>query len=282
MAARDLTRGLTFDGAALVYDQFRPRYPRELFDDLAGRAAINATSRILEVGCGPGVATEEMISRGWSVLGVDPGEQLARVAREKFGEERFAVEVSTFEDWRAHGRRFDVVFSASAFHWVAPEIRWTKAAAVLADGGFIALAGNKALAEGSFHDFSVATRDERIVHGVDDERDSPDIADLRYIIRDAAHDIGALWEAMSPQGTTVVAGELFDAPEVALYPWTRAYSTPEALGLVGTYSRFLVMDDLKRTALFERLKEIIDRDYGGELTRHYVSVLATARRDHSG
>ena len=275
---RDLTRGLTFDGAALDYDRFRPRYPRELFDDLAGRAAINAASRILEVGCGPGVATEEMIARGWSVLGVDPGEELARVAREKFGEERFAVEVSTFDDWRAHGRSFDVVFSASAFHWVAPKVRWAKAAAVLADGGFIALAGNKAVAEGSFHDFSVATRGARLVHGVDDERDSPDIDDLWCIVRDAGHDVGALWEAMSPQGTTVVAGELFDAPEVSLYPWTRTYSTPEALGLVGTYSRFLVMDDATRAALFEYLAGIIDREYGGWLTRHYVSVLATAAR----
>lgn len=279
MPRRDLTRGLTFDDAALAYDQFRPRYPRELFDDLARVGEVTRTSRILEIGCGPGVATGEMLARGWSVLGVDPGEQLARVAREKFRDAHFAVEVSTFDEWQSQGRIFDVVFSASAYHWVAPELRWTKAAQVLVEGGLIALAGNKAVADGSFHDFHEATRGMRIAHGVDDERATPDIDDLRAMAHDVGQDIGALWEAMSPQGSSVVAGELFTVPEVHLYPWATTYSTQEAVGLIGTYSRFLVMDDEKRTALFEHLAEIIDCEYGGELTRHYVSVLATARRD---
>src|SRR5665213_115350 len=99
MALRDLTRGRTFDDAATSYDLFRPRYPRELFDDVADVAGAGADSRILEVGCGPGIATEEMMARGWSVLGVDPGAQLAKVARDKFGDERFAVEISTFDEW---------------------------------------------------------------------------------------------------------------------------------------------------------------------------------------
>ena len=278
MTPRDLSRGLTFDDAAASYDRFRPRYPRELFDDLAATGGISATSRILEIGCGPGVATEEMMARGWSVLGVDPGEQLARVAREKFGDERFAVEVSTFDDWQVRGRSFDLVLSASAFHWVAPAVRWVKAAEVLVDGGLIALAGNKALAEGSFYDIGEVTRELRVVHGVDDERDSPSLDDLRAIVLDTGDDIGALWEAMSPQGSTVVAGELFAAPEVRLYPWSTTYSTQDALGLIGTYSRYLAMDPHRRLAFFERLGAIIDREYGGELTRHYATVLATASR----
>lgn len=64
------------------------------------------------------------------------------------------------------------------------------------------------------------TRELRVVHGVDDERDSPTLDDLRAIVLDAGDDIGALWEAMSPQGSTVVAGEPFAAPEVRLYPWS--------------------------------------------------------------
>ncbi len=278
MPRRDLTRGLRFDDAAFDYDQFRPRYPRALFDDLAQAGEVTSATRILEVGCGPGVATEEMMARGWSVLGVDPGEQLARVAREKFGDERFAVEVATFDEWQPHGRVFDLLFSASAYHWVAPTLRWVKAAEVLVEGGVIALASNKPVAEGSFHVFSEATRELRITHGVDDERETPDIADLRGIARDAGDDVGALWEAMSPQGSTVVAGELFAAPDVRFYPWATTYPTPAALGLIGTYSRFLVMESAQRAALFEHLAQVIDRQYGGSLTRHYVAVLATARR----
>jgi SAM-dependent methyltransferase len=278
MARRDLTRGLTFDGAAASYDRFRPRYPTEMFDELARVVGLDANSRILEVGCGPGVATEEMMARGWSVLAVDPGAQLARVAREKFGDERFAVEVSTFDDWAARGRHFDLLFSASAYHWVAPEVRWVKAADVLVEGGTIALAGNHADEGGSFHEFGEVTKELRVTHGVDDEREPSSMDDLNEIVASCGYDVGALWEAMSPQGSDVVAGDLFVAPDVRLYPWSTTYSTVEALGLLATYSRYLTMDPAKRASLFTRLAEVIDEQFSGELTRHYVSVLATAVR----
>jgi trans-aconitate methyltransferase len=278
MALRDLTRGRTFDAAATSYDLFRPRYPRELFDDVADVAGVGADSRILEVGCGPGIATEEMMARGWSVLGVDPGAQLAKVARDKFGDERFAVEISTFDEWDPCGRHFDVVFSAAAYHWVAPALRWVKAADVLVDGGYIALAGNKWIADDSFHDFSEATRELRVTHGVDDERETPALEDLLEIVDATGYDIGALWEAMSPQGTDVIAGGLFGVPDVRFYQWTTTYSTVEAMGLLATYSRFLVMDPSQRSTLFTSLAAIIDGHYGGQLTRHYVTVLAMAPR----
>jgi len=278
MPARDLTRGLTFDAAASSYDRFRPRYPSELFDDLRDAVGVDAHTRILEVGCGPGVATEEMIARGWVVLAVDPGTDLARLVRGKFGDQRFAVEVATFDEWDPRGRRFDVVFSAAAYHWVAPEVRWIKAAAVLDDGGALALAGNRTVAEGSFHDFYEATRTLREKSGVDDERETPSLDHLRGLVGTHGHDVGALWEAVSPQGSDVVAGRLFEAPDIRLYPWSATYSTVEAVGLLATYSRFLAMDPGPRAELFTRMAMLIDDEFSGELTRHYVCVLALARR----
>ncbi|MBW4029370.1 MAG: class I SAM-dependent methyltransferase [Acidobacteria bacterium] len=278
MVLRDLARGLTFDGAATGYDRYRPRYPSALFDDLRDVVGLDANSRILEVGCGPGVATEGMMARGWSVLAVDPGTRLAQVARDKFGDERFAVEIATFDEWDPRGRRFDVVFSAAAYHWVAPEVRWRKAAGVIVEHGFIALAGNLTVAEGSFHDFSDATRTLRAQLGVGEEREASTVGDVRQLVTAHGHDIGDLWEAVSPQGSPVVADDLFGAPDVRLYPWSTTYSTVEAVGLLATYSRYLSMDPAKRTALFSRMATLIDDEFGGELTRHYVGVLAMARR----
>src|ERR1700731_3494000 len=124
MTLRDLSRGLTFDDAASSYDRYRPRYPSALFDDLALVKDLSEDSRILEVGCGPGVATEEMIARGWSVLAGDPGAQLHKSAGDKLDEGHLAVEVLTFDDWESRSRPFDVMFSAAAYHWVAPALRW--------------------------------------------------------------------------------------------------------------------------------------------------------------
>ena len=278
MVRRNLTRGRRFDDVAASYDRYRPRYPSALFDVLGEVVGLDARSRILEVGCGPGVATESLMGRGWSVLAVDPGAQLARVAREKFAEERFAVEVSTFDEWDPRGRRFDLLFSAAAYHWVAPEVRWVKAAEVLDDGGHLALAGNRAVAQGSFHEFYEATAGLREEYGVDEERPSPTPDELGDIVTAHAHDVGSLWEAVSPQGSDIVAGDLFDAPDVRLYPWSTSYSTTEALGLLATYSRFLVMDGARRAELFRRMAALADDRFAGQLTRHYACVLALAPR----
>lgn len=278
MIRRDLTRGLTFDAVASRYDLYRPRYPSTLFDDLRDVVGIGPDSRILEVGCGPGVATEEMMSRGWSVVAVEPGAQLARVAREKFTGERFAVDVATFDDWDPRGRCFDLLVSATAYHWVAPEVRWTKAARVLNDGGYLALATNEVDDRGSFHDFAVATRGLRQRYGVVDEVEAMTLERIRTVVEVSGGDIGGLWEALFQQGTDVLAGEIFSAPDVRLYTWSVSYSTSEALGLLATYSRFLVLEPSRRTEVLERLATIIDSDYAGKLTRHYVTVLAMAAR----
>lgn len=47
----------TFDAVADLYDAVRPDYPATLFADLATDAQLQASDRILEIGCGTGLAT---------------------------------------------------------------------------------------------------------------------------------------------------------------------------------------------------------------------------------
>jgi len=49
----------TFDGAALLYDEVRPGYPEELFDDVVALSGIPSGGRVLEIGCGTGHARHE-------------------------------------------------------------------------------------------------------------------------------------------------------------------------------------------------------------------------------
>src|SRR3712207_5907464 len=71
----------TFDGAALLYDRVRPGYPEELFDDVVARTGLPRGGRVLEIGCGTGQATVPLARRGYCVLCVELGENLAAVAR---------------------------------------------------------------------------------------------------------------------------------------------------------------------------------------------------------
>ena len=64
-----------------LYDEVRPGYPEELFDDVVSLSGIPAGGRILEIGCGTGQATVPFARRGYRILCVELGENLAAVAR---------------------------------------------------------------------------------------------------------------------------------------------------------------------------------------------------------
>jgi SAM-dependent methyltransferase len=54
----------TFDRVAPLYDEARPTYPEELFDDVVSLSGIPPGGRILEIGCGTGQATVLFARRG--------------------------------------------------------------------------------------------------------------------------------------------------------------------------------------------------------------------------
>ena len=113
----------TFDTAAELYERARPGYPRELFDDLAAATGLQgARPRVLEVGAGTGQATRGLLERGWSVVALEPGRELAAVARQVLGGlAGVEVVVAPFEGWEAGGQgTFDLVFAATSWHWLDP------------------------------------------------------------------------------------------------------------------------------------------------------------------
>lgn len=74
---------MSFDVAAEAYDRFMGRYSRLLAPRLADLAAPVAGHRVLDVGCGPGALTGELVSRlgSASVAAVDPSEPFVEAAR---------------------------------------------------------------------------------------------------------------------------------------------------------------------------------------------------------
>ncbi|MBA2454404.1 MAG: methyltransferase domain-containing protein, partial [Chloroflexia bacterium] len=89
-----------FNRDALLYDEARPDYPEELFDDIVALSDIPDGGRILGLGCGTGIATVPFARRGYRIRCVELGEQLAAVARKNLAPYPDAeVYVGAFEVW---------------------------------------------------------------------------------------------------------------------------------------------------------------------------------------
>jgi SAM-dependent methyltransferase len=133
---RERLRG-TFGSVAELYDRARPTYPAAVFDDLAELAHLEPGSRVLEIGPGTGKATAELASRGYAVTGIELSTELAELARRNAP--RAQIDVGDFEQWEPSETGFDAVVAFTAFHWIAPDVRYAKTSRLLRPGGALAV-----------------------------------------------------------------------------------------------------------------------------------------------
>jgi SAM-dependent methyltransferase len=76
---------MSFDVAADAYDRYMGRYSRLLSPQLADLAGVRSGQRVLDVGCGPGALTAELVARvgAPAVAAVDPSASFVAAARER-------------------------------------------------------------------------------------------------------------------------------------------------------------------------------------------------------
>jgi ubiquinone/menaquinone biosynthesis C-methylase UbiE len=94
---------MSFAVGADQYDRFMGRYSVPLAPVFADFAGVAAGQRVIDVGCGPGALTAELVTRlgPGAVSAVDPSESFVTAARERHPEvdvERAAAEELPFED----------------------------------------------------------------------------------------------------------------------------------------------------------------------------------------
>jgi len=247
----------TFNSSAGQYERIRPGYPEALIDDVIHLSAIPPGGQILEIGCGTGKATERFALRGYAMLCLEIGADLAAVALRKLRDStNVQIVVSSFEDWESGGRLFDLVIAATSFHWIDPAIAYVKSAAVLKPGGSLAVFWNRQI-----------RRDEGFFLRVQD------------VYRSSAPSIGSA--AIHPDNYSGEPSALFGDPVVRSYPWAVKYSTKEYIDLLSTYSDHISLPEVERSNLFSGIADLIDREYGGRVVRHYETVLRLQQKKSS-
>ena len=127
---------------AFIRDRLAARFGRDI-----RRPRPFAGLRLLDIGCGGGLVSEPLARLGFSVTGIDAGEEMLDVARAHAAESGVAVEYrrATAEDLAAAGEQWDVVLALEVVEHVAsPELFLAAAARLVRPGGaFIAATINR-------------------------------------------------------------------------------------------------------------------------------------------
>jgi SAM-dependent methyltransferase len=113
---------MSFTVAAAAYDRFMGRYSVPLAPLFADHAGIGGAGRVLDVGCGPGALTAELVRRlgAEAVTAVDPSEPFVEAARERHPGVR--VERSPAETLPFTDSSFDAALAQLVVHFMADPV----------------------------------------------------------------------------------------------------------------------------------------------------------------
>lgn len=108
-----------YGSVAQTYDRLRPKYTDAVWNSALDMAAIPASGRILEVGCGPGTATISLAQRGDRVVALEPSTDTYQLACHNLADyDRVEIINTTFEDWQPIERKFEAIVAATSWHWI--------------------------------------------------------------------------------------------------------------------------------------------------------------------
>lgn len=258
----------TFDTVASTYEKMRPGYVDALYDTLFAYIPIGENSRVAEVGSGAGQATGPVLKTGCQLTAVEYGEQFSSLLKEKFKAcPRFSVITGKFEDTSLEENAFDLIFSASAFHWVPEEIGYTKVFSLLKNGGAFARFANHPYRDKGNPALSTAIDElydayyNKFYH-----KQKTDFAKVSEYSEAQARDRAMIAEKYG-----------FVDIQYALFYRQRIFSAKEYVQLISTYSDHIAMEETIRTAFFEKIEEAIE-NHGGSITIYDTIDLQLARK----
>jgi SAM-dependent methyltransferase len=130
-----------YKGIAGIYDEIRPSYPEKLIKDVTCKADLKLTDRLLEIGAGTGKATVQFAEKGFTINAIEIGEDMAEILKDKCANyPKVTVDVTSFEEWECHNsQKYDMIYSAQAFHWIDKNIKFKKCHELLKDNGYLIL-----------------------------------------------------------------------------------------------------------------------------------------------
>jgi len=257
-------RRVVFGEVADAYEAARPGYPAQLVTDALEYAALDGAP-VIEVGAGTGKASLPFAARQVALTCVEPDDRMATVLRHRLADYPNAtIFHGGFEQWTGPAGQFGLLVSATAWHWVDPAVRWTKAVEVLRPGGAIALC---------WHVFRVV--DPAAFAALRAAHERHDLAKLVFDHADAPQryddDLSDSW----PMAELQADGRYVDVT-ARRYAVGNSFTADRYLDLMSSVSRYRMLPDEQRTALFDDVAAVIT-DLGGAIDLTIQTRLFLAR-----
>ncbi len=244
----------SFGTEAERYDRARPSYPKAMVEAVLG---ASPGRDVLDVGTGTGFSGRAFQCEGCRVLGIEPDERMAELARRR----GLKVEVAKFEEWGPAGRTFDIVIAGQAWHWVDPVLGASKAAEVLRPGGRIALFWNAMSFPADFAEaFSGVYRHV--------------VPELPFFRSGTPGGVASYAPLLDKATDGIRQSGAFAGTEQWHFTWERPYPRDEWLEQMPTFGGHALVAPEKLAELLTGIGDVVDAA-GGSFTMGYTAVVLT-------
>ena len=262
VAASPERRRNWYSAVAAAYDRTRPRYPQELIQQAITLSQLPAGAKILEIGCGPGIATVEFAKLGFSIVSLEPSLVACQIARNNcVAYPQVEIVNTTFEDWELGTEKFLAILAATSWHWVDPQIGYAKAIASLQDQGYLILLWN-----------NIPQPSYAICQ------------DLAKVYTNLALSLGKYEDQVTQEkslqnlGQQVMETRLFKNFVTSQLVSQVTYSIDDYLALLSTLSPYIALEPNQREELFSGLRAVLNTNHGLEIETSYLSMLQIAQK----
>jgi SAM-dependent methyltransferase len=242
-------RASSFGGAASLYEHYRQGPPVAAVDWILPAPV----ARVVDLGAGTGALTRLLVGRADEVVAVEPDDRMRAVLIESVPGARAVA--GRGESIPLPDASADAVLASSSWHWMDTVPTLLEVARVLVPGGTLA-----AIWSGPDPDSGLIAQAQALLGGEGSSAiDDRSQAELSAALNDRS---ALVQELVIPPGMP------FDQPEQAVFTWDVALNADELIGLLGTFSWVILMDDEARERLFETARRVLRESLGieGEVT----------------
>jgi ubiquinone/menaquinone biosynthesis C-methylase UbiE len=257
---KDISLRLTFNEYAYLYDKARHCCPEELIEVLIKETKLSKDSKLLEIGPGTGQATMSLAKRNFYITAVEIGNNLAEILRRKLKNfHNTSVITGTFEDTVFPAECFDLVFAATSFHWIKPELKFTKPHHILKPNGYLAIIKGPQIS-GEGNEFFEASRTVYNKYWMSEPENSFRLKKLVEV---------------KPEEIDI---NLFELTYFKCIPVTIPYSADEFCDLLFTDSEKIALPREKRIKFVNEIWRLIYNKFDNKIKRTYANSLTIARK----